>query len=65
MQPAFYFLIPLFVLATLGVLATGIIGMIKGGRFNEKYGNRLMQLRVAFQAAAVLLVGIALLFSNR
>ena len=65
MQGAFYFLIPLLALTTLGVLVTGIVGMIKGGAFNAKYGNRLMQLRVIFQAATVLLIGIAFLFASR
>ncbi|TNE61772.1 MAG: twin transmembrane helix small protein [Alphaproteobacteria bacterium] len=42
--------------ATLGILITGVIGMAKGGEFNKKYGNRLMQLRVGFQALTVLLI---------
>jgi hypothetical protein len=30
-----------------------VVGMGKGGAFNEKYGNRLMQFRVLFQACAI------------
>lgn len=43
-------------LAVLGVLFTGLFTFVKGGEFNLKYGNRLMQLRVAAQAAAIFLV---------
>ena len=43
-------------LAVLGVLFTGLFAFVKGGEFNRKYGNRLMQLRVAAQAVAIFLV---------
>ena len=35
-----------FAFATLGVLATGIISMFRGGEFNRRYGNKLMRARV-------------------
>lgn len=56
---------PLFILAlisalaTLVVMFTGAIGMAKGGDFNKKYGNKLMQLRVGLQALTVLLLLLA------
>ncbi len=46
--------------ATLGVLGAGIVSMLRGGEFNRRYGNKLMQARVAMQAVAVAL--LALLF---
>ncbi|MGH1377694.1 MAG: twin transmembrane helix small protein [Alphaproteobacteria bacterium] len=41
------------------VLFIGIISMIKGGKFNEKYGNKLMRLRVALQGLTILLLALA------
>lgn len=40
-------------LAVVGVLLVGVVGMARGGEFNRKYGNKLMQARVALQAVAV------------
>ncbi len=54
-------LLSLSLLALLGVLATGIFTFARGGEFNEKYGNRLMNLRVATQAVAVVLLGLLVL----
>lgn len=56
---------PLFILAlisalaTLVVMFTGAIGMAKGGDFNKKHGNKLMQLRVGLQALTLLLLVLA------
>ena len=47
--------------ATLGVLAIGLAGFFQGGEFNRKYGNKLMQARVALQAIAVLLLLVILI----
>jgi nitrogen fixation/metabolism regulation signal transduction histidine kinase len=55
-------LIILALIAVLGTLITGIISMFRGGEFNEKYGNKLMQMRVIFQFVAVILMGLAFLF---
>jgi hypothetical protein len=49
---------------TLAVLATGIIGFIKGGEFNEKYGNKLMRARVIMQGIALALFALAIMSSN-
>ena len=46
--------------ATLGVLAVGLAGFFRGGEFNRKYGNKLMQARVALQAIAVVLLLVIL-----
>jgi Hypoxia induced protein conserved region len=48
-------------LATLGALAVGLAGFFHGGEFNRKYGNKLMQARVALQAVAVFLLLMLLL----
>lgn len=42
--------------AVVGVLATGVVGMVRGGEFNRKYGNKLMRWRVILQFTAVMLV---------
>ena len=51
-------LLILAMLATVIVLFTGIVGFLRGGAFNEKYGNRLMRARVGLQftALAILVV---------
>ena len=43
-------------LATLLILLTGVIAMSRGGEFNRKYGNHLMQLRVGAQFSAIILI---------
>jgi Hypoxia induced protein conserved region len=48
-------------LATLAVLAVGLAGFFHGGEFNRKYGNKLMQARVALQAIAIALLLVILL----
>ena len=48
-------------LATLGALVVGLAGFFHGGEFNRKYGNKLMQARVALQAVAVVLLLMLLL----
>lgn len=46
-------------LCVLGVLVVGIFSMIRGGEFNKKYGNRLMQARVILQGVALGLLALA------
>ena len=46
--------------ATLLILLVGVSGFALGGRFNARHGNKLMRLRVAAQAVAVLLLGLAM-----
>lgn len=50
----FFFLGLLFLLGTLVILFVGVGTMAKGGDFNKKHGNKLMQARVACQALAIL-----------
>lgn len=57
----FVILLLLAMLAVLGTLVLGIISMIKGGAFNEKYSNRLMRARVTLQGLALLLLALAVM----
>lgn len=51
----------LTMIAVLGTLVIGVLGMARGGEFNRKYGNKLMQLRVMLQAGALICFVLALL----
>jgi hypothetical protein len=48
-------------LATVAVLFVGVAGFLRGGTFNERYGNKLMRARVSLQLVAVVLLGLLLL----
>ncbi len=50
--------------AVLGVLVVGLISMTKGGDFNKKYGNKLMQARVVLQGVALLFFALAVYASQ-
>lgn len=52
-------------LATAGVLALGMGAFFKGGDFNRKYGNQLMQARVLMQGISLLLFAALMLASGR
>jgi len=52
-----------FMIATLAVLVTGITLMAFGGKLNKKYSNKLMTLRIALQAVA--LVALALMYFSK
>lgn len=58
------FLIPILLAAVAIVLFTGIFGMMRGGNFNRKYGNKLMQLRVGLQFLAIILIAAAALLAG-
>ena len=53
---------PLFILVVLSMAAVAVILIIgigvfgRGGEFNRKYANKLMQLRIAAQFVAVLII---------
>ena len=46
----------LAIISVFVVLGIGLVGFATGGEFNRKYGNKLMRLRIAFQAIAVVLI---------
>ena len=60
------FLLIAAIVCALGAVAsllTGVIGM-SGREFNNKYGNKLMQARVALQAIAIALLLVILLTAH-
>lgn len=50
-------LIGILMLATLGVLIAGMVGLVRGGG-DPRRSNKLMQWRVILQGAAILLFAI-------
>lgn len=54
-QPLFW-VAAIACIAVLAVLAIGIGGFARGGEFNKKYSNKLMQLRLLLQFIAVVVV---------
>lgn len=62
LQAIFPMLIVIALIAVLIVLLTGVFGMLRGGRFNKLYGNKLMRLRVALQGLAVVLIVVYVAF---
>lgn len=59
MNAFLYICLALAMLAVTGVLALGVVSMLRGGEFNQKYGNRLMQARVMLQGVALALLALA------
>jgi hypothetical protein len=52
-------------LAVLVVLGAGLFSLVRGGAFRKNWSNRLMRLRVLFQAIAIgLLVILAWAMKN-
>ena len=51
-----YFLIPVGLLATAVVLGLGIYSLAKGGNFAKEHSNKLMRMRVTFQAITIGLI---------
>ena len=51
-----FLLVVLAILIVLGILMFGIGTFGKGGEFNRKYGNKIMQARIAAQFVAVALI---------
>ena len=51
---ALQIILVLFMAATLVVVVIGVIAMAINGKLNKNHSNKLMRLRVLFQAIAVL-----------
>lgn len=58
------FLVVAAVVLTALVLLVGVAGFARGGEFNKKHGNKLMRLRILFQAVAIVLICIAIYASR-
>jgi len=54
-DPLFY-LVVVAVLLVLAVLVFGLLTFMRGGEFNRKYGNKIMQARIVAQVLAVLVI---------
>lgn len=50
------FLIAAAIVLTTLALIVGIVGFARGGEFNRKHGNKMMQYRIIFQAVAIVLI---------
>lgn len=59
-----FILVVIACLAVLGVLVVGVLGFARGGEFNRKYANKIMQLRILLQFVAVLLILAFVYFSR-
>ncbi|MGO4122741.1 twin transmembrane helix small protein [Inquilinus sp. YAF38] len=60
MSTVFIILAVICMLGVVASLATGVFGMAQSGPFNRKWGNKLMQARIGFQALAVLFFLLAM-----
>jgi hypothetical protein len=52
-------------ISVLVVMVLGIVSMVKGGEFNQKYGNKIMQARVMLQGIAIALIALAVYASQK
>ncbi|MCI5060353.1 MAG: twin transmembrane helix small protein [Alphaproteobacteria bacterium] len=59
MSNLFFTLMLVAMLLVLLSLVAGVFSMTKGGEFNKKYGNKLMQARVTLQGVALLFFVLA------
>jgi hypothetical protein len=64
MQTTLVIFMVLAAVATLGVLARGIIIMARGKDITGEQSNRMMSLRVALQALAILFIVILFLINR-
>jgi hypothetical protein len=61
MSGIFVVLVPLALAAVAITLGFGIFSMFRGGEFSLKWSNKLMRLRVALQAVAILIIVLAIM----
>ena len=59
MHMFFIVLIAVSSIALLAIIVLGVISMLRGGEFNEKYGNLLMRARGGLQGLVILLLVMA------
>ncbi len=61
MSGIFIVLVPMALAAVAITLGFGIFSMFRGGEFSLKWSNKLMRLRVALQAVAILIIVLAIM----
>jgi|TARA_B110000438_G_scaffold253335_1_gene258876 hypothetical protein len=54
----------LFMAGALAVVIIGVVAMAVNGKLNKNHSNKLMRLRVLFQAIAILIFVIIIWFSR-
>ncbi|HMA51880.1 MAG TPA: HIG1 domain-containing protein [Magnetospirillaceae bacterium] len=65
MQYSLNLLLGLSLAAVLIVLLTGVAVFVRGGETNKKWSTKLMSLRVATQAVALVTVALLLFLKTR
>ena len=63
LENAYIFVIVACLLVVI-VLMIGLGGFAFGGKFNRKYANKIMRLRILLQAVAILLIILFVYFSR-
>ena len=58
MTKILFYLALVAMFAVLVVLGAGLFSLVRGGTFRENWSNKLMRLRVLFQAIAIALLVI-------
>ena len=58
MTKILFYLAIVAMFAVLVVLGAGLFSLVRGGTFRENWSNKLMRLRVLFQAIAIALLVI-------
>ena len=56
MQVVLYILLGVMLIAVAAVLALGFYALFRGGEFGRRWSNKLMQLRVLIQFAAIVVL---------
>jgi len=56
------FLLVMALVLTLATLFGGLFSMARGGEFNQRWGNKLMQIRVIMQGVATALFALVICY---
>ena len=65
MSTVFPIVIGLGLATVVGILLFGVVSMAIGGKFDQKWSNRLMRMRVIAQAGVLLLLAILWLILHK
>lgn len=65
LQPIIYYSMFFVLFAVFVILMIGIGSMLRGGKFNDKWGNKLMRARVFLQFIAIVLILLVALFFSK